>query len=262
MKKQNTALITGASGGIGLQLAKIHASKGGNLVLVARTLDKLESLKKELVDNYQVNVTVIQEDLADPNSAQRVFEKTKELGIQVDFLINNAGFGGHGRFYERDLAAEQSMMQVNMVTLTNLTHLYLQGMVERNYGRVLNVSSTASFMPGPLQAVYYATKAYVTSFTQAIAEELSEYNVTATALCPGFVDTDFAKASDLEGLDALKNAKSPESVAQCGYDAMLSGDLLAFNEVGLKFLLNWIIPLLPRKAVLKMSRGIMEKRSA
>lgn len=262
MKKRDTALITGASGGIGLELARIHASKGGNLVLVARTIDKLENLKSELVNKHHVDVTVIQQDLANPNSAQQVFEKTNELGVVVDILINNAGFGGHGRFHERELAADQSMMQVNMVTLTNLTHLYLPGMLERNHGRILNVSSTASFMPGPLQAVYYATKAYVTSLTQAIAEEISDSKVTATALCPGFVNTGFAEASNLEGVDALKNAKSAESVARCGYAAMLKGDLVAFNEGGLKFMLNWIVPLLPRKAVLRMSRGIMEKRPA
>jgi short-subunit dehydrogenase len=174
-------------------------------------------------------------------------------------LINNAGFGGHGKFVERDLAAEQAMMQVNMVTLTNLTHHYLKGMVARRRGRILNVSSTASFVPGPLQAVYYATKAYVTSFTQAIAEEVREYGVTATVLCPGAVATGFVAAGDLQGVGAWKNAKSAESVARCGYAAMERGELVAFNERKLRIMLDWIVPLLPRKAVLKMSRQAMEK---
>lgn len=260
MSKANTALITGASGGIGLELARIHAEKGGNLVLVARSEDKLIALKDVLEKTYNVSVTVIAEDLSDPLSAQRIFEQTESLGIVVGTLINNAGFGGHGRFQQRDLAADQAMMQVNMVSLTNLTHHYLKGMVERNEGQILNASSTASFMPGPLQAVYYATKAYVTSFTQAIAEELADCNVTATALCPGTVATGFVAAGDLEGIDAWKNAKSPESVAQCGYAAMEKGQLVAFNEGGLKFMLNWIIPLLPRKTVLKISRQFMEKK--
>ena len=132
-------------------------------------------------------------------------------------------------------------------------------MVERELGRILNVSSTASFMPGPLQAVYYATKAYVTSFTQAIAEEVRDHNVTATVLCPGAVATEFVAAGDLVGVEIWDNAKSAESVAKVGYRAMEKGELVSFNERGLKFLLNWVTPLLPRKVVLKLSRQAMEK---
>ena len=259
MTHVNTALITGASGGIGMELARIHAQKGGNMVLVARSQDKLEKLKAELENQYKVAITVIPEDLSDPESATRIYQKTEQLGLVIDTLINNAGFGGHGMFHTRELAAEQAMMQVNMVSLTHLTHLYLKGMVARNRGHILNVSSTASFMPGPLQAVYYATKAYVTSFTQAIAEEVAEYNVTATALCPGAVATGFVEAGNLDGVDVWKNAKSAESVAKCGYEAMERGTLVAFNEGALRFLLNWVIPLLPRKTVLKLSRKAMEK---
>lgn len=259
MTNQNTALITGASGGIGIELARIHASKGGDVVIVARSEDKLLQLQAELEAKHNVKVWVITEDLAQPESAQRIYDKTKALGLDINVLINNAGFGGHGYFHERELAKDQAMMQVNMVTLTNLTHYFLQDMVKANYGKILNVSSTASFMPGPLQAVYYATKAYVTSFTQAIAEEVRDYNVTATALCPGTVATDFVASGDLEGLSAWDNAKSPKSVAEVGYKAMEKGELVSFNEGSLKFMLNWIIPFLPRKTVLKMSRQFMEK---
>ncbi len=189
----NTALITGASSGIGLELAKVHAQKGGDLVLVARSQAKLEALKAELESQFDINVTVLPADLAKPDSAHSLFAQTEAAGIQIDILINNAGFGGHGHFHERALEDEQAMMQVNMVTLTNLTHLYLKGMVERNKGKILNVSSTASFMPGPLQAVYYATKAYVTSFSQAVAEEVREHNISVTALCPGAVATGLLK---------------------------------------------------------------------
>lgn len=255
----NTALITGASGGIGLELAKIHAQKGGDLVLVARSKHKLNQLKAELESNYQSKVFVIAEDLSDPESADRVAAAVEELDLQIDTLINNAGFGGHGLFHERALAEDQAMMQLNMVTLTNLTHHFLKGMVERKSGRILNVSSTASFIPGPLQAVYYATKAYVTSFSQAIAEEVAENNVTVTALCPGAVATGFVAAGNLDGVDIWKKAKSARSVAECGYAAMEKGELVAFNEPGLKFQLNWVIPFLPRKMVLKMSRKFMEK---
>jgi short-subunit dehydrogenase len=257
--KSATALITGASNGIGLELARIHASKGGDVVLVARSRDKLESLQQELQTRWGVQVHVIVQDLADPASADRIFTTTEALGLTIDVLINNAGFGGHGKFIERDLAADQAMMQVNMVTLTRLTHHYLKGMVARQRGRILNVSSTASFLPGPLQAVYYATKAYVTSFTQAIAEEIRECGVTATVLCPGAVATGFVAAGHLQGVRIWKNAKSAESVAKCGYEAMERGELVAFNEGKLRMMFNWIVPLLPRKAVLKISRQTMEK---
>jgi short-subunit dehydrogenase len=146
-----------------------------------------------------------------------------------------------------------------MNALVELTHYFTQGMIRRKQGKILNVSSTASFIPGPLQAVYYATKAFVTSFSQAISQELAEHNITVTALCPGPVATEFASAGDLDGVEVFKNARSARSVAECGYNAMHRGDLLAFNEAGLKFLLNWVIPFLPRKLVLKLSRQSMEK---
>ena len=149
----NTALITGASGGIGEQLARYHAAKGGDLVLVARSEDKLNDLRSELENRHEIKVMVIAADLAQSESAAQIFSATEEIGLQIDILINNAGFGGHGKFHKRDLVKDQAMMQVNMVTLTKLTHLYLRGMVGRNHGRLLHVASTAGFMPGPMQAV-------------------------------------------------------------------------------------------------------------
>ena len=257
----NTALITGASSGIGLELARIHAAKGGDLVLVARSKDKLEALAEELKAAHSIEVMVITEDLSVPNAASHVFKQTEALGIKVDVLINNAGFGGHGKFHKQALATSEQMIQVNIAALTSLTHYYLQGMVERKNGKILNISSTASFLPGPFQAVYYATKAYVTSFTQAVAEEVATHNITATALCPGPVATDFVAAGNLEGVDIWKDAKSARSVAECGYNAMLKGELVAFNEWKLKFMLNWITPFLPRKLVLKISRQTMKKNT-
>ncbi len=257
--KNNTALITGASGGIGLELARIHAKKGGNLVLVARSKDKLEKLANELELAHGIQAAVIAADLAKPEAAQEIFDQTELAGITIDVLINNAGFGGYGKFHEQGLHGQLEMMQVNMTSLTSLTHLYLPGMVQRKRGRALNVSSTASFLPGPLQAVYFATKAYVTSFTQALAEELSDTGVTATALCPGAVATGFADAANLDGVEAFDKAKSAESVAECGYLAMEKGKLVAINEAGLRFQLNWLVPFLPRRTVLKMSRKFMEK---
>lgn len=256
---QPTALITGASSGIGAELARIHAAKGGNLVLVARREEVLNQLKAELEQAHGITATVIGADLAQPEAANQIFAATAAAGIQVDILMNNAGFGGHGKFYERDLAKDQAMMQVNMVSLVNLTHLYLQGMVERNSGKILHVASTAGLLPGPLQAVYYATKAFVVSFSQAIAQELEGTNVTSTALCPGAVATGFVAAGDLEGTATWDNAASAQSVAQCGYDAMMKGELVKINERQLSFMLRWVIPFLPRKRVLKLSQQAMEK---
>ena len=175
--------------------------------------------------------------------------------------MNNAGFGGHGYFHEREWAKDNAMIQLNVVALTELTRLFLPGMVQRKRGRILNVASTAAFIPGPLQAVYYATNSYVVSFSQAVDEELRSLgtNVTVTALCPGAVATEFVSASDLEGNDLWKNAKSPASVAKVGYNAMKRGKLVAINELSLSFMLNWIIPFLPRRMVLRMSRRSMEK---
>jgi short-subunit dehydrogenase len=255
----NTALITGASSGIGLELAKYHVSKGGDVVLIARSKDKLNNLKSELESTNGIKATVIAADLAQPDSAQKIFAATEAESLQIDILINNAGFGGHGKFHERDLAKDQAMIQVNIVSLVNLTHLYMQGMVSRNSGKILHVASTAGFMPGPLQAVYYATKSFVISFSQAIAQELEGTNVISTVLCPGTVATGFVAAGDLNGIKAWDKAATPESVAKCGYDAMLKEDLVKINEKGLSFMLNWVIPFLPRKTILKISQQAMEK---
>jgi len=255
----NTALVTGASSGIGVELAKYHASKGGDVVLVARSENKLNELKLELESTHGIKATVIVADLAKPDSAEKIFAATEASGLQINILINNAGFGGHGKFHERELSKDQAMMQVNVVSLVNLTHLYVQGMVNRKSGKILHVASTAGFMPGPLQAVYYATKAFVVSFSQAIAQELEGTNVTSTVLCPGTVATGFVTAGDLDGIKAWDNAATPASVAKCGYDAMMKGDLIKINEMGLSFMLNWVIPFMPRKTMLKMSQKFMEK---
>ncbi len=255
----NTALITGASSGIGAALARVHAAQGGDLVLVARSADKLDGVKNELERAFGVRVTVIVHDLATAGSAALVFDATETAGVQIDVLINNAGLGGHGQFHNRSLDKHQHMMQLNMVTLTELTHFYVRGMVARGHGRIMNVSSSAAFLPGPLQAVYYATKAYVTSFSQALANEVAEHGVTVTSLCPGAVRTGFQSAGDLEGIGLWDKAASAESVAEYGYRAMQKGELVAINEAGLRFMLNWVVPFLPRGMVLKMSRDTMEK---
>lgn len=260
---KRVALVTGASSGIGKELARIHASKGGDLVIVARREQALDDLRHELESEFSVSVHCIAIDLTSPEAANQVYDQVSAKGIQVEFLMNNAGFGGHGKFHEREWDKDRSMIQLNITVLTELTRLFLPAMVERKRGRILNVASTAAFIPGPLQAVYYATKAYVLSLSQALDEELrsSNANVTVTALCPGAVATEFVASSNLEGNDLWKNAKSPASVAQVGYEAMMKGKLVAINEFSLRFMLNWIVPFLPRRTVLKMSRQSMEKSS-
>ncbi len=255
------ALITGASSGIGKELARYHAAQGGDLVIVARRQQALDELKSELESKFSVSVTCIALDLVADDAAAALHSQVKTAGIEIDYLINNAGFGGHGYFHEREWEQDKAMIQLNVTTLTELTRRFLPGMVARKSGRVLNVASTAGFIPGPLQAVYYATKAFVVSLSQAIDEELRHLgtNVTVTALCPGAVATEFATSADLTGVNAFKNAKTPASVAKIGYDAMMKGKLIAINEFSLKFLLGWVIPWLPRRTVLRMSRQTMEK---
>jgi short-subunit dehydrogenase len=193
-----TALITGASTGIGKELATIHASKGGNLIIVARNESKLNKLKQELEQKYNVKVVIIIKDLSDLNAPQEIYNEVKQLGINIDYLINNAGFGALGKFHEIELARQISMINLNITSLTALTHLFLPEFVQRNNGKILNTSSTASFMPGPLQAVYFATKAYVTFFSNALSEELHNTNITVTNLMPGATESEFGAISGMD----------------------------------------------------------------
>lgn len=258
---KNVALITGASSGIGKELARIHAGKGGDLVLVARREKELTELKNSLESDYKVMVLVIPKDLSDIKTPSEIFAETEKSGIQIEYLINNAGFGGHGFFHEREMGKDLDMVNVNITSLMLLTRLYLPGMVKNEKGKILNVSSTASFLPGPLQAVYYASKAFVTSFSQALAEELNGTGVTVTALCPGPVATEFFDTANMQGVKMLKTQKamSPAKTAVIGYRDMMKGRLLSFDNGLLKFSLNWMVPLLPRRWVLKVSRMTMEK---
>lgn len=256
---KNTALITGASSGIGKELAIIHASKGGDLIIVARRKDKLKSLKEEITKTYQVKVEIIVKDLTQPNAPKEIYDEVNQLGIQVDYLINNAGFGGHGKFHERKWEEDLSMINLNIIALTALTRFFLPDMVKRNSGRILNVSSTASFMPGPLQAVYFATKAYVTFFSNAIAEELHDTKVTVTALLPGATETEFAKTSGMDKTDLFDKTIGAAHVAQAGYKGMLEGKLDVVS--GLTFsqkIMMKMIPFSPKKMILKQVREMQE----
>lgn len=257
MKK--IVLITGASSGIGKEFARIHAEKGGDLIVVARSENKLNELKKELEESYKINVFVIQKDLTKPNATNEIYEQIKTAGLKVDYLINNAGFGGLGKFDERKLEQELSMINLNISALTSLTHYFLQDFVKNNEGKILNVSSTASLMPGPLQAVYYATKAYVAFFSNAIAEELHDTNITVTNLMPGATETQFGKVSGMDKTEMFQKTVSARSVAEDGYNGMINGKLDVIS--GLTFsqkIMTSMIPFMPKKMLLKQIRQMQE----
>lgn len=255
----NLALITGASVGIGREFARYHASKGGDLIISARRKKELDALKKELESKYNIKVYVVAADLGKVETAEKLYKYAKSKKLKIDILINNAGFGGHGIHTERDLNAEMAMIDLNVKSLVALTHKFAGDMVKNGGGKILNVGSTAGFMPGPNQAVYFATKAFVNSFSQAIDQELRAKGVTCTVLAPGYVKTEFAEVADLEGTDLVKGGDTAQSVAKHGYDAMLAGKLVTINEKMLGFALNWIIPFAPRRMVLKNIQKMQAK---
>lgn len=256
---KNIAIITGASAGIGKELANIHAEKGGDLVIVARSKDKLDLLKAELEKKHSVEVLVIAKDLSAPNASQEIYNQLKKAGIEIDYLINNAGFGALGKFHELELDRQVNMINLNVTSLTVLTRLFLPDFVKKNKGKVLNVSSTASFMPGPLQAVYYATKAYVTFFSNALSEELYDTNVTVTNLMPGATETEFGAVSGMDKTEMFQKAVSARGVAEDGYNGMLDGkiDVISGITTSQKMMMK-MIPFMPKKMLLKQIRKMQE----
>lgn len=259
MKTNKTILITGASSGIGKEIANIHAERGGDLVIVARSKDKLDQLKAELESKHSVKVTVIVKDLGLPDAPKEIYDEVKKTGIEIDYLVNNAGFGGLGKFHQREWEQDLAMINLNIVALTALTRLFLPDFVKRNSGRILNVSSTASLMPGPLQAVYFASKAYVTSFSNAIAEELHDTNITVTALLPGATETEFGRVSGMDKTSMFQHTASARKVAEDGYNAMLAGklDVITGLPFGMKLMMA-MIPFSPKSMLLKQIRKMQE----
>lgn len=260
MKNKKTALITGASSGIGREFASILAREGYNLVLVVRSLHKITDLIEELDHEYQREVTAIEKDLSKETAAEEIVTAIKERDITIDCLINNAGFGDYGFFHKSDIEKTREMMQVNMVAVTELTRLLLPAMVKKGSGAILNVASTAAFQPGPLMAVYYATKAYVLSFSEALANELQGTGVTVTALCPGPTNTQFEEQAALEESKLFKNIDlaTPRDVAEFGYSAMKQGKPVAIH--GWK---NWMmaqsVRFTPRSMVTTIVRKMQEE---
>jgi uncharacterized protein len=262
MADTQTALITGASGGIGLELARIFASKGINLIIVSRNIIELSRLKSELNEKYKIYVEEIEKDLSVPGAAKQVFDEVRNLDFDVDYLINNAGFGDYGKFHLSNWDKQERMINVNMLALTQLTHLFLPDMIKRKSGKIMNVASTAAFQPGPLMSVYYATKAYVLFFSEAIANELEGTGITVTALCPGPTKSGFQKAANIEKSNLVvgKNIPSAKIVAEYGFNAMMKGKRVAiqgFSNKGVAFVARRA----PKNIVLNTARKLNEERN-
>jgi short-subunit dehydrogenase len=260
MPEKKTALITGATSGIGYELAKLFAGDGYQLVLVARDEEDLKRVADELADEHKVSVKVIAKDLSLAGSAQDIFDEVQRDRVNIDVLVNNAGFGMLGPFVRTDLQKELAMTQVHMVSLTHLTKLCLKGMLERREGKVLNVASTAAFQPGPLMAVYYASKAYVLSFSEAIANELRGSGVTVSVLCPGPTRTAFMRRAGMKPSKVFNRiAMDAASVAAAGYEGLMRGETVIvpgfMNKV-----FAFTVRVAPRGWVSSIIRRIQERR--
>ena len=258
---RRTALITGGSGGIGLELAKVLARNGFDIVLVARKRDTLEGAAGQLEGKFNVTAHVFAADLRREEAPQAIFDFLRNENIPIEILVNNAGFGLGGEFAETDINRELEMIQVNIAALTQLTKLFLPAMIKRKSGRILNVASTAAFQPGPLMSVYYATKAYVLSFSEALAEELRESGVTVTTLCPGPTKTDFASTAQVghSRLFTLFGVADAASVAEFGYQAMMQGKRVAIPGIRNKLVAEGH-RFFPRGLLTKVARMAQERR--
>jgi short-subunit dehydrogenase len=256
-----TALITGASSGIGYELALLFARDRFDCILVARSGDKLKELADKLEGEHHIKTLVLAKDLSRPSAVDETYEEVTAAAMNVDVLVNNAGFPVYGPFTETNLQTELEMLQVNVVALTALTKVFLRGMVERRFGRILNLASTAAFVPGPLMAVYYASKAYVLSFSEALANELKGTGVTVTALAPGATRTGFQKRGSLEEARLVRGQIADAgSVALAGYRGVLAGKSLVIPGLGNK-LLPIVVRFSPRPVVTRVSRRLLEQVS-
>ncbi len=254
------ALITGASSGIGYELARVFAREGYDLVLVARNRLRLEALSADLTSRHAVKCAVIEKDLAAALAPNEIFDAVRAASVDVDVLVNNAGFGTNGPFARADLHSQMQMLQVNVVALTHLTGLFLPDMIARKNGKILNVASTAAFQPGPLMAVYYASKAYVLSFSEAIADELRRTRITVTALCPGPTKTEFHERAKIQNSRMLTaNTMDAATVARAGYEGMLKGRRLVIPGFTNRFLAA-SVRLAPRRLVTKVTRRMNQSR--
>lgn len=222
--ENKTALITGATSGIGYQLAKLFAQDGYNMVLVSRSRENLQKIADEMSAFGASGVIIIEKDLSMMNAAEELYKEVKEKGVEVDILVNDAGVGQHGKFIETDLERYIDIIHLNIMSLVILTHRFLKEMVERGEGKVLQLASIASYQPTPLLTVYSASKAFVLSFTDAMINELKDTGVTMTALIPGATDTDFFRKADMLDTKAAENLEDASVIAKIGYEALMKGE--------------------------------------
>jgi len=256
-------LITGASAGIGLELARIFAGKGYGIIAVARNRRKLEELSSELEEKYKIPAVILVKDLAEPEAAAQIHEELAKKGINVDILVNNAGFGNFGAFAGQKLENMTSMIQVNITALTQLTRLFLPDMIQRHQGHILNIASVAAYSPGPLMAVYYATKAYVLSFSEALTIELAESGVRVTAVCPGPTASEFQRRANMEGPAHRKSAPMMSSydVAEACFNGMLANRAVVIPGMSNK-LAAFSTRFIPRSLSGKIVRKLKEQNDA
>lgn len=251
---RRTALVTGASSGIGRELAFVCAREGCDLVLSARSKDRLDGLARELKERFEVKTRVVASDLTDSNNVRRLHSEISEAGTPVDVLINNAGFGTQGAFAAARVDSQLDMLRLNVEALTHLTRLFLPSMLDRQKGWILNVASTAAFQPGPFMAVYYATKAYVLSFSEALAEEVRDQGVTVTALCPGPTATEFQARAEMQRARlAQLHLMDAGRVAEEGYRGMMKGKIIVTTGL-LNRLLAQSVRMMPRVVVRRITR--------
>ncbi|OIR05037.1 sulfoacetaldehyde reductase [mine drainage metagenome] len=255
-----TALITGASSGIGEEFAKLFAKDKINLVLVARSENKLKDLANELHEQFGVAVKVLAKDLSVLKQVEEVYEELQQQNISIDYLVNNAGFGDYNLFAESDWKKQEEMINLNIMALTKLTHLFLPAMVKNKFGKVLNVASAAAFQPGPTMSVYYASKAFVLHFSEAISNELEGTGVSVTALCPGAFESGFQKAASLEESRLVKGKKLPTSkeIAAFGYKHLMKGTRVCIPGT-MNYIMANSVRFTPRSLVLKIVRMMQDK---
>lgn len=259
---KRTALITGASGGIGYELAKLFAHEGHDLVLVARNADKLKEIAEDFQSRYKITVHIVPMNLANPESVNELYYYLQRNHLRVDYLVNNAGFGSHGAFHELSLAETLEMVQLNITTLTHLSHLFLKDMIARKFGGILNIGSTASFQPGPFMAVYYASKAYVLSLSEALATEAKGTGVHVSALCPGPTKTGFQERAGVQKTHLVKRTglmMSVERVAKIGYHGFMKGKAVIVPGIGNKALMQGV-RITPRKITRDIVKFLHESR--
>jgi uncharacterized protein len=256
------ALITGASSGIGLELAAIHAERRGDMILIARREDRLRDLADRLRVDHGVTVIILARDLSEPGAAAALVADLDRADLRPSILINNAGCGYHGLFVRQDLARHARMVRLNITALMELTGLLAPRMADDGFGRILNIGSVAGFVPGPHQAVYFATKAFVNSFSEALAEELRGTGVTVTVLCPGPTRSEFGKVAGVEGIAGFRG-KIPSSreVAEYGYASMLRGENLVVHGRRMKALVHGLLRLMPRRLVVRLVNRNQRKQS-